>query len=131
VAVTHFKDLACWQLANELKVAVYAVVATPGVERDREFCNDVKRSARSAPSNIAEGFGRCTHREFAHFLSIARASLMETEHHLQHLHDENLVPFDEWIRMVDLAQRAQRTTSALRTYLMRTPNYRHGGAPRR
>lgn len=127
----HVKDLACWQLANALKVAVYAVVATPDVERDRNFCYDFKHAARSAPASIAEGFGRTTHREFARFLAIARASLVEAEHHLQHLHDQNLVPFEEWIRMVDLAQRAQRATSMLRTYLMRTPDHRHGDGSRR
>ena len=75
----HFKELRCWQLANELKKEVFIFIAHPPAAKDSKFCDDVRRSARSAASNIAEGFGRFTHREFAHFLSVARASLVETE----------------------------------------------------
>jgi four helix bundle protein len=125
VGVAHFKDLACWRLASEVQAAVYAVITHHRVANDRDFCHDIRRSARSAPANIAEGFGRYTHREFAHFLSIARASLTETENHLHHLREQDLVSPDEWTRLTDLVQRAQRATSALRTYLMKTPDRRH------
>ena len=127
MGVSHFKDLECWQLSGELKTAVYEITGKPPVNQDRDFCNDIKRSARSAPANIAEGFGRYTHREFAHFLSIARASLTETENHLQHLKSIGDLSDHEWRRLVDVAQRAQKATSRLRTYLSQTsgPPKRH------
>jgi four helix bundle protein len=126
MGVSHFTDLVCWQLADHLKAAVYEIIAKPDVAEDRDFCNDIKRSARSGAANISEGFGRFTHREFAHFLSIARASLVETENHLRHLRDMGKLTSDDWARLSDLDLRAQKATSRLRTYLLKTPNRRPG-----
>src|SRR6266446_1847575 len=127
MGVSHFSDLACWSLANEVKAAVYEIIATPSVAQDRDFCNDIRRSSRSGPANISEGFGRFTHREFAHFLSIARASLVETENHLRHLRDIGKLPAEQWSRLTDLTQRAQKATSRLRTYLLKTPDRPRNG----
>lgn len=66
----------------ELRVEVLAFTARLPCRSDADFCSDIRRSARSAPSNIAEGFVRYGTREFLHFLSIARASLAETQNHL-------------------------------------------------
>jgi four helix bundle protein len=118
----HHEELVCWQLARELKKEVYAFIAKPPVNRDFDFCSDIRASARSGPANIAEGFGRSTHREFAHFVSIARASLKETENHLQDAVDSGYLSTDECERLITLAQRAQRTASRLRTYLLETPD---------
>jgi hypothetical protein len=76
--VETFKDLECWKLADELKQAVHAITARPPISQDRDFCTDIRRSARSVPSNIAEGFGRFDHGEFGRYLSIALGSLAET-----------------------------------------------------
>ena len=124
MGVSHFTDLECWKLANELKIEVYEIIARPDVAQDRDFCTDIKRSARSAPANIAEGFGRYTHREFAHYLSVAHGSLVETENHLRHLRDVGHLSLEEWTRLSVLDQRAQKATSALRTYLLQTPDRR-------
>jgi four helix bundle protein len=78
----RYPDLECWQLANELKRRVYAFIAIEPAVRDFEYCDQIRDSARSAPSNIAEGFGRFRPLEFARFLEIARASLLETHNHL-------------------------------------------------
>jgi four helix bundle protein len=83
MAARHYQELDCWQLAHELKCEVFAFTAKMPAKGDSDFSHDIRRSARSAPSNIAEGFGRETHRDFANFLAIARASLMETDNHLQ------------------------------------------------
>ena len=44
--------------------------------------NQVRRSASSIPANIAEGCGRNSQMEFAHFLNIAMGSANESEYHL-------------------------------------------------
>jgi four helix bundle protein len=116
----HFAELRCWQLANELKREVYAFTAIEPARRDRDFCDDIRASARSAPANIAEGFGRHTHPEFARFLSIAHASLVETENHLGDALDCKYLSPSEWQRLTNLAKEAQRATAGLRTYLRAT-----------
>ena len=79
----HFTELACWQLSNELKVRVYELIARPKVTRDFKFCDQIRDSARSAPRNISEGFGKYDPPEFARFLNLAKGSLMETQNHLR------------------------------------------------
>ena len=79
----HFRELVCWQLAQELKLAIYKLIESPTIKRDLRFCDQIREAARSGPRNIAEGFGRRTHREFAMFLDVARGSLMECQNHLQ------------------------------------------------
>lgn len=77
----HFRDLDCWQLAHELTLDTYRFVEATNAKKDLRFRDQIKDAAASAPRNIAEGFGRRTHREFAHYLDIARGSLMECQNH--------------------------------------------------
>jgi len=49
-------------------------VERPQVKRKYEFCDQLREAARSAPTNIAEGFGRFGNKQFANFARIAKAS---------------------------------------------------------
>src|SRR4051812_34836946 len=77
------EDLVIWQLAHELRVKVHAVAATTPACEDRRFRDQVVDAASSITRNIAEGFGRYRHKEFAHYLAIARGSLFELADHLK------------------------------------------------
>ncbi len=120
----HFRDLVCWQLSDRIKREVLAITENRAVQLDRDFRNDIRRSARSAPANIAEGFGRETHRDFAGFLSRARASLTETENHLHDALDCGYVDEALFASMTPLLKRALAAVTRLQSYLLRTPNYR-------
>src|SRR5476649_1451920 len=78
----RYQDLFCWQLSSELKRRVYAFIAMPPTSKDFEFCKQIRGSARGAPRTIAEGFGRFRPADFARYLEFARASLIETQNHL-------------------------------------------------
>ena len=119
-----YRELVCWQLAHQLKCEVIAFTAKMPAKQDRDFCDDIRGSGRSAPSNISEGFGRETHRDFANFLSTARASLIETDNHLQDAADCGYISSTERARLSLLAHRALVATTRLQTYLLRTPDYR-------
>jgi four helix bundle protein len=114
---THYRELVCWQLSHDLKCEVYAFTAKMPAKTDRDFCNDIRASSRSAAANIAEGFGRDTHREFARFLSIARASLLETDNHLQDACDCQYITESERERLSTLATGAFKATTKLQSYL--------------
>ena len=78
-----FRELVCWQLAFELKNKVIVLLESGPGSRDFKFRDQLADSARSAPRNIAEDFGRFNPAEIAHYVDFARASLDETENHLR------------------------------------------------
>jgi four helix bundle protein len=81
---------------------------------DRDFLWDIRRSARSVPSNIAEGHGRFHPKDNHHFLEIAKASLDETENHL----DAGLADGDFIKDDYDVAKRLIKRITPAMTRLM-------------
>jgi four helix bundle protein len=76
-----YRDLRVWLASIELAQLVYASSARfPRVERFG-LTSQVRRAAVSVASNIAEGQGRSSVREFLRFLDIARGSLAEVDTH--------------------------------------------------
>ena len=75
--VRSFRDLDVWQDGVALAEVVYAETqAFPDSER-YGLTSQLRRAAVSVASNIAEGWGRCTRKDYLHFLHIARGSLFE------------------------------------------------------
>ena len=78
-----YKNLVAWQKGMTLAEGVYAVLkGFPETERNG-LCDQMRRAAVSVPSNIAEGCGRETDRDWAHFLGQALGSLWELETQLE------------------------------------------------
>ena len=75
----NYNNLQIWQDSMNLVQSVYEAVATFPQEERYGLTSQITRSAVSIPSNIAEGAGRNTNREFTHFLSIAMGSMFELE----------------------------------------------------
>jgi four helix bundle protein len=76
---SSFRDLRVWQEAMRLTTNVYK--ATADFPRDETYgiSSQMRRAAVSIPSNIAEGKGHRTNREFCSFLFHARGSLLELQ----------------------------------------------------
>jgi four helix bundle protein len=74
-----YSDLIAWQKAMDLVAAVYQVSGGFPKSEIYGLTSQLRKSAVSVPSNIAEGYGRSGRREFAHALSIALGSLAEVE----------------------------------------------------
>ena len=72
-------DLQAWQLAMELVTSVYRLTATFPREETYGLSAQIRRSAVSVPSNLAEGAARESRKEKLQFFSIARGSLSELE----------------------------------------------------
>lgn len=77
--IRSFRDLVAWQRAVDLCEAVYAVSREFPPEERFGLTAQLRRSAVSVPSNIAEGYGRGRQQDYIRFLSIARGSLYELE----------------------------------------------------
>ncbi len=79
MGVRNYRELIVWQKAMDLVVLVYRASAGFLAEEVYGLRDQVRRAAVSIPSNIAEGQGRQTTRDFLKFLSIANGSLREVE----------------------------------------------------
>ena len=72
------KELIVWQKAMMLVDWVYGQMRAFPKDECFRLCDQLSRAVVSIPSNIAEGCGRGTRQDYAHFLAIARGSLFET-----------------------------------------------------
>jgi four helix bundle protein len=81
--IQSFRDLQIWQKSMQLAVATYQL--TRGFPREELYglTSQIRRSAVSVPSNIAEGQGRLNLGEFKQFLGIARGSNCELQTQLE------------------------------------------------
>jgi four helix bundle protein len=74
-----FKDLRVWQEAMKFTIEVYRATAEFPRHELYGLSQQLRRAAVSVPSNIAEGKGHRSDREFGHFLLHARGSLLEVQ----------------------------------------------------
>jgi len=93
--VSSYKDLLVWQRSMDLVVTVYETTAKLPAGEQFGLVAQMRRSAVSVPSNIAEGYGRQATGEYRHHLSIARGSLLELETQLLLCRRLNYLPESE------------------------------------
>jgi four helix bundle protein len=74
-----FQDLTVWQRAMELTEAVYSLTQTFPKDEIYGLTSQLRRASISIASNIAEGRGRATDRDFRQFLNIAQGSTYEVQ----------------------------------------------------
>ncbi len=82
-----FKELVVWQRAKNLAVIVYRASQTGPLERDFGLRDQIRRSAVSIVSNIAEGDERDTDKESVRFFYIAKGSLAELRTQIEIAHE--------------------------------------------
>lgn len=117
MGVHSFHDLRAWQTARAFKLAVYRLSDTGTLARDFKLRDQLRESAASAVSQIAEGCGRFNPADFARFLGIAKASLMEAQNHLQDAVDRGHITDETRSEHHTLAQSALRDVTSLLEYL--------------
>ena len=74
-----YQRLRVWSKAMDLVVAVYGAVQQFPPHERYGLATQMRRAGCSIPSNIAEGYGRSSRREYLRFLAIANGSLLELE----------------------------------------------------
>ena len=75
----NFRRLEIWRLSMDLVKQVYALSKNLPESEKFGLISQIQRCAISIPSNIAEGSGRTSEKEFSHFLKIAISSSYELE----------------------------------------------------
>jgi four helix bundle protein len=117
-----YEDLVVWQKSVELVSEIYKATSTFPREEMFGLTSQLRRSAVSVPSNIAEGQGRATKGEFIQFLATARGSLFELK---TQVHIAGALGFLTTERTEELTLRADRIGQLLNGLLRSLGGTRH------
>jgi len=104
--IKNFQDLRIWQKGIEVVKDVYILTKKFPKEELYGLISQMRRSAVSIPSNIAEGFRRYHNKEYKQFLYIAMGSFAELEtqmiitHELDYLDDTNKIEIIEKLKYI-------------------------------
>jgi len=87
----NFKELKIWQKGRNFVKEIYLTVSKFPPEEKFALTSQMKRAVISIPSNIAEGAGRRTDKDFLRFLDIANGSAFELETHIYLAYDLDFI----------------------------------------
>ena len=108
-----FKDLKAWQRSMDLAEAIYeGTVSFPKEERFT-LVDQMRRSAISVISNIAEGYGRGTDKDLTHFLYMARGSANELSAQIELSKRLSYISDDSFVNMDALCMEVNKMLSSL------------------
>lgn len=115
----NLKELKIWNKAIGLATDIYRLTAGFPKEEKYGLTSQIRRSAVSVPSNIAEGAGRNTKNEFCHFLGISNSSSYELQTQL--IISKSLGLIDETVEpILQTLDEIQKMNSLCKTRLHRS-----------
>lgn len=121
----NFKELKIWQKAIELTEDVYKLlVKYPDYEK-YGLTSQIRRSVVSVPSNIAEGSGRASNRDFRRFLAISLSSAFELETQLILSNKFEFISEKEFKDISAKLQELQKMIFGFRKSLSNTTNFKN------
>jgi four helix bundle protein len=109
----NYKELKVWQKARELVKFIYKLTSKFPKEEIYSLTSQVRRSVISIPSNIAEGAGHTSRKEFTRFLQIAYASTCELDTQIILSSDLNFVSQDNLNTSSNLIEELQKMLNGL------------------
>ena len=120
----RIKDLIVYQKAKQLVIDVYKLLEQfPDPERFA-LCGQLRRAVVSIPSNIAEGMGRVSNKDQAHFLNIAYASVMEIYAQLDIAHDLGYITDDIFNKLENEVEEVSKMISVMASLRTISPSSR-------
>ena len=117
--VKDYRDLIVWQKAMDLVETIYRTTAAFPREEIYGLTSQIRRAAISIPSNIAEGNGRNTTRDYVHFLGMAYGSVKEVETQVLIAERLRYINSSDSNRLVQMTTEIARLISGLATSLKR------------
>ena len=110
--MSTFRDLLIWQKSMNLVTEVYQLTNKYPKEEIYGLTSQIRRSAISIPSNIAEGYGRNGNRDYLKFLNIAISSLFELQTQLEIGHNLKYCSEIEFSKINDETKEIERMLSS-------------------
>lgn len=115
----NLKELKIWHKAMDLSVEVYKATSKFPKEEIYGLTSQIKRSAISIPSNISEGAGRNSNKEFIHFLGIANGSSYELQTQLIISNKLNLISDETLESLLKPIEEIQKMTYTFQNTLQK------------
>ena len=91
-----FKRIKAWQRAHALSIAIHKLVRPFARKGHGQLKSQLTRAAGSIATNIVEGCGTATNKDFARYLAMSVDSANETEYHLLSSRDLDLITQADW-----------------------------------
>ena len=111
--IKSFKDLKIWQKGIEIVTDIYTLTKKFPKEELFSLTSQLRRSAISIPSNIAEGFKRFHNKEYKQFLFITLGSCAELETQIIIAKELKYIDENEEVKLVEKLDHICRMTSSL------------------
>ena len=104
----NFKELNCWQEAKDFSVIVYKITSKFPSSEIYGITSQINRAVVSIPSNIAEGAGRNSNKDFSRFIAIALGSAFELETQLIIANELDFIKENEFVRTIERLNKIQK-----------------------
>ena len=124
--IVSYRDLEAWQTAIELSLAAFALASQlPTLERF-ELAAQIRRSAVSVPSNVAEGQANGPGKRYRNHMRIALGSLAELDTQVEIARKRQLVPSQDFKQIDALIERTGKLVHGLERSLRRRQHFQIG-----
>ena len=110
----NYKNLEVYKESKALVVVIYGMIKQFPNEEQYALCNQLRRAVISIPSNIAEGSGRTSAKDQAHFFEMAYGSLMEVSCQIDIAFDLGYISQDELSQVEEKVDTISALLSGLR-----------------
>jgi four helix bundle protein len=119
--VSDFKKLKVWRKAHALALSVRRVATRIRGPDNAPLRNQIIRAAMSVPTNIVEGTGQKTGKEFARFIGFALNSASELEYHLIMGRDARVIEVGEFDALLSRTIEVQKMLHGLQNTVLAAP----------
>jgi four helix bundle protein len=124
--IKQFEDIEVWQQSMSLCTDIYKITNNDRFTKDYGLKDQIRRSAISVPSNIAEGFERNGKKQFTYFLTIAKASCGEIRTQLTIAHNLNYLELYDFNLILEKCINTSKQIAGLIKYLNRLQDSKIG-----
>jgi four helix bundle protein len=107
-----FRDLKVWEKSMLLVTKIYSITNDFPNEEVYGLSSQIKRSAISIPSNIAEGYGRDGKKDYLKFLNISISSLFELQTQIEIAYNLNYFSKEEFDKIYEDSREVERMLSS-------------------
>jgi four helix bundle protein len=108
-----FRELNVWQESHKLTLEIYEISKSFPKEELFGLTSQMRRAASSVPTNIAEGCGRGSQKDYAHFLQIAIGSAFEVDYQILLAKDLKYIDENLYLKLNDKVDKIKRQLALL------------------